>query len=145
MWTGDEETLLRTLRKVWARLAQANELGLEEGYCCILSRWALCAQEPQRNVRGWWFIIKLTRWINKHLTHSRDVEGDFGVRVIVHIPIGVIMSIPILGWGLINLFLTYERNEDIHTEDQAWKDIFGAIVGFVIGLSVQGIILWRII
>jgi len=55
------------------------------------------------------------------------------------------MSIPILGWGLINLFLTYERNEDIHTEDQAWKDIFGAIVGFVIGLSVQGIILWRII
>ena len=76
-------------------------------------------------------------WINRHFTHNRDDEGDFGIRVIIHIPIGIVMGvlsiIPFLGYGLIQLFLKYERNEDAHTQDEAWKDIFGAIIGYIIG------------
>ena len=71
-------------------------------------------------------------WINKHLTHNRDKTGDFGVRVLLHIPIGLLMGIPVLGWGLILLFKFYEENEDLHCADEAWKDTYGAIIGFVI-------------
>tara|TARA_Y100000310_G_C20537774_1_gene741729 strand:+ start:744 stop:920 length:177 start_codon:yes stop_codon:yes gene_type:complete len=51
--------------------------------------------------------------------------------------------IPFVGYGLLQLFLKYERNEDAHTEDQAWKDLFGAMVGFVIAIiALIGIALW---
>ncbi len=76
----------------------------------------------------------MTKFINKLIRHNRDDEGDFGVRVLLHIPIGIIMSIPIFGWGLIYLFKFYEKNEDLHTNDQAWKDTFGAMAGYVIGM-----------
>jgi len=84
---------------------------------------------------------KITDWINKKITHNRDNVGDFGVRCIIHIPIGIIMSIPVMGWGLVYLFKFYERNEDAHHEDEAWKDVYGAMIGFVVGMGVQ---LWMI-
>lgn len=89
----------------------------------------------------------LVKFINKVLTHNRDDEGDFGIRAVIHFPIGFIMgvlsAIPFLGYGLVQLFLKYERNEDAHTEDEAWKDIFGAIVGYSIGaLCVFGAIVY---
>lgn len=76
-------------------------------------------------------------WINRHITHNRDRHGDFGVRMLLHIPIGMVMSIPVLGWGLLYLFKFYEHNEDAHTQDQAWKDVFGAMVGYVVGMVAQ--------
>lgn len=77
--------------------------------------------------------MNFVEWVNKHWTHNQDKDGDFGIRALIHIPIGILISIPVLGWPLAYLFYKYERNEDIHTEDEAWKDIFGALVGFVIG------------
>lgn len=77
--------------------------------------------------------------------HTRDKEGDFGVRAILHIPIGLFMGVTFpLSLGLVYLFKFYERNEDAHTEDQAWKDVFGAMVGMVLGISIEltAIVLW---
>ena len=79
----------------------------------------------------------MTKFINKLITHNRDDEGDFGIRVLLHIPIGIIMSIPVFGWGLVYLFVRYEENEDKHVKDEAWKDYFGALAGFIIGLAVM--------
>ena len=87
-------------------------------------------------------MSRLIGFINTHLTHNRDKIGDFGIRVVLHIPVGIVMSIPILGWGLVWLFLVYEINEDFWVRDAAWKDLFGAMVGFVIGLSVQLLMLY---
>jgi len=79
----------------------------------------------------------VVKFINKVFKHNRDDEGDFGIRAIIHIPIGFLMGvlsiIPFTGYGLLQLFLKYERNEDAHTEDEAWKDIFGAMIGYPIG------------
>ena len=66
------------------------------------------------------------------LRHSRDSVGDFQRRVLLHIPIGLLIGIPLLGKPLEKLFTKYEENEDAHTQDEAWKDYFGAIVGVVI-------------
>lgn len=77
--------------------------------------------------------------------HGRDKKGDFGIRTVLHIPIGFFMGATFpLSLGLVYLFKFYERNEDAHTEDQAWKDVFGAMVGMVIGISVEltAIVLW---
>lgn len=82
-------------------------------------------------------------WINTHITHNRDKVGDFGIRVVIHIIPGIIMSVPFFGWGLVYLFYKYQRNEDAHTEDEAWKDIYGAMVGFVIGMVPQVYYAWR--
>ena len=78
--------------------------------------------------------MKLKEWLNKLITHNRDTAGDFGVRVVIHIPIGFLMGIPVLGWGLIPLFIFYQKSEDRWVSDQAWKDVFGALVGFVIAM-----------
>lgn len=77
-------------------------------------------------------------WINKHWTHNRDVAGDFGIRALLHIPIGIFMGVTFpLSIGMVYLFKFYERNEDAHTEDQAWKDVFGALVGMTIGITME--------
>jgi uncharacterized membrane protein YukC len=81
--------------------------------------------------------MKIKDWINKHLKHEQDYVGDFGWRMVVHVPVGIICSIPVIGWGLLYLFAHYELNEDLHTTDQAWKDIYGAMVGFAAGLMAQ--------
>ena len=76
----------------------------------------------------------------KFLTHDRDKVGDFQKRVLIHIPIGFLIGIlsviPFVGYALMKLFVRYEENEDLHFKDQAWKDYFGAIVGFVIASLV---------
>ncbi len=90
-------------------------------------------------------IVKL---INKLITHPRDrvkdgKAGDYGIRVLLHIPAGFL-----IGLGLLSndLFLTYQRNEDHHTADQAWKDIAGAMIGYVPGrIARYIIILWFIL
>ena len=76
-------------------------------------------------------------WVNKTITHPRDQDGDFGVRVLIHVPIGILMAIPVLGWGLIALFIQYENNEDFWVKDIAFKDYYGALVGFVCGILIQ--------
>ena len=86
----------------------------------------------------------------KLLKHSRDEVGDFQNRVLLHIPIGYIIGllsvVPFSGSTLAGMFLKYERNEDLHTEDQAWKDIFGGMVGFVPGaFTGLGLLIWFIL
>lgn len=85
-------------------------------------------------------------WINRHITHNCDNEGDYGIRMLMHIPVGILIGLCLLSE---QMFLKYERNEDAHTEDEAWKDIAGAMVGRVIGRSVLiGIVIyliWRFI
>jgi len=69
------------------------------------------------------------------IEHSRDKEGDFGVRVVLHVPIGLLIGLTFpLSIPLVMLFIRYEENEDVHTKDQAWKDYFGALVGCSIGI-----------
>jgi hypothetical protein len=82
--------------------------------------------------------MNFAEWVNKHWTHTRDtaVPRDFGVRALIHIPIGIYMGLFDWSNGLAYLFYKFERNEDVHTEDQAWKDIYGSIIGWVIGRSI---------
>jgi Na+/proline symporter len=72
----------------------------------------------------------------KILKHSRDKTGDFQERVLIHIPIGLLMGIPLLGRNLTQLFVKYQENEDLHTSDEAWKDYFGAILGASITITI---------
>ena len=72
----------------------------------------------------------------KLLKHSRDKEGDFQERVLLHIPVGLLIGIPLLGYPLLRLFEKYELNEDLHTEDEAWKDFCGAMIGTTITILI---------
>ena len=78
-----------------------------------------------------WFVD----WINKHFTHVRDDEGDFGIRALMHIPIGLLIGLTFpLSYPLLKTFIVYEENEDVHTKDEAWKDYYGCQMGEAIGL-----------
>ena len=88
-----------------------------------------------------WFV----NWINRNWTHNRDKDGDFGIRAFIHIWVGVIISLlvlvhPVLSLVMAYLFYKYQRNEDVHTIDEAWKDIYGALIGVPVG----GLIVWLI-
>ena len=80
----------------------------------------------------------------RFITHTRDKVGDFQSRVLIHIPIGILIGIPLLGYPILKLFIRYEENEDIHTKDQAWKDYAGAIAGTLITVIaiITLLILW---
>lgn len=43
------------------------------------------------------------------------------------------------------VFLFYEKNEDRHTKDQAWKDVLGFLIGFfaiaIVALAAKFIVL----
>ena len=87
----------------------------------------------------------MINWINKHLKHPRDRDKDFGIRVLLHIPIGLLIGFlliysPIAGIGLLLLFLVYEWTEDWRVFDHAWKDLFGGLVGCVIGIIASCVI-----
>ena len=90
---------------------------------------------------------EIMRFVAKFLHHSRDKSNppDFGVRVLLHIPIGFITGIAVLGHWILPLtltavFLYYEHNEDAHTKDEAWKDTFGFMVGLVMAIfTVMGL------
>ena len=74
------------------------------------------------------------------IKHNRDSEGDFGVRMLLHIPIGLLIGLTFpLSFPIAWLFIRYEENEDLHTKDEAWKDYFGAIVGCSIGIVTLAI------
>lgn len=87
---------------------------------------------------------KIIDWINRTITHNRDRDGDFGIRVILHIPIGGVICYaiaidPWVGIALLLLFLSYEWLEDWRVKEHSWKDLFGALVGFVlvfVGLQI---------
>ena len=85
-------------------------------------------------------------WIDKLITHSRDDEGDFGSRVVQHIPIGFLIGLTFpLSYPLLKLFIRYEENEDKHIKDEAWKDYFGAMVGVACGIIMLiGVVLWKV-
>ncbi|RLJ01276.1 MAG: hypothetical protein DRP11_04685 [Candidatus Aenigmatarchaeota archaeon] len=85
------------------------------------------------------------------LKHDRDKVGDFQRRALLHLPVGFLCAASALGHWVLPLILTagfmfYEKNEDLHTKDQAWKDTFGWLVGavagsfLVIGLRLSGIL-----
>jgi small neutral amino acid transporter SnatA (MarC family) len=77
------------------------------------------------------------------ITHPRDKEGDYGVRVVIHallFPIVALMLIihPV-GGAIVLLAFTYtfnkyQRNEDAHTKDEAWKDQAGYMWAVVLGV-----------
>ncbi len=85
-------------------------------------------------------------WIDKLITHNRDVVGDFGSRAVLHIPVGFLIGLLFpLSFPLLITFLVYEYLEDWRTSDHAWKDLFGALVGITLGmitLIIGGLILW---
>lgn len=77
------------------------------------------------------------------LQHERDRKGDFAKRVLMHIPVGLVAGIPILGYPVLKLFIFYEDNEDLHIKDEAWKDTFGAMVGATMTiLALVGVGIW---
>lgn len=77
-------------------------------------------------------------WLDRLITHNRDKVGDFGSRVVLHIPIGFLIGITFpLSYPLLKIFKAYEQNEDAHEKDKAWKDYFGAMVGMAIGLLAE--------
>jgi hypothetical protein len=79
------------------------------------------------------------------LRHDRDKSGDFAIRVLMHIPVGLVTGIPILGYPVLKLFIFYEENEDLHIKDEAWKDTFGALIGATLTvLAVTSVIIWAL-
>lgn len=94
--------------------------------------------------------MSFIEWINKTFTHVRDTVGDYGWRTVLHIPIGILMGIsPIPSDKFVDLFIYYEKNEDFHTKDQAWKDVSGALIGYGIGRALLycgiGYLVWLVI
>lgn len=89
---------------------------------------------------------KFVKWANKKITHPRDDEGDYGIRVLLHIPIGLLMGIPVIGYQLMKLFFFYEKNEDKWTSDEAWKDTAGALFGMSITvIIITGLGIWGLV
>lgn len=82
--------------------------------------------------------------MKQFLTHERDTVGDYQRRLLMHIPIGIIMGIPLFGLPVLWLFIRYEENEDKWVKDQAWKDYAGAVTGTIMTAFVMVIlaILW---
>ena len=77
--------------------------------------------------------MKFVDWVNKIWTHPRDKHGDYGFRSLMHIPVGLILSIPVLGWLCWSIFRSYEESEDKWCADEAWKDYNGACIGACMG------------
>ena len=85
----------------------------------------------------------------KFLKHERDKVGDYQRRLLMHIPIGLLIGVPIIGYPILKLFVAYEDSEDFWVHDKAWKDYAGALVGAVImELIIIGLViylLWRFV
>jgi hypothetical protein len=89
---------------------------------------------------------KFVKLVNKLITHPRDDEGDYGIRVLLHIPIGLLMGIPVIGYQLMRLFFFYEKNEDRWTSDEAWKDTAGALLGMSLTIiATTGLGIWALV
>lgn len=96
-------------------------------------------------------IERLLELADRLITHDRDTDGDFGRRTVIHAFAGYGIIILALAHWCIPLALTvgfifYEKNEDLHVKDQAWKDTFGFLVGGVmagftiLGLKLSGVL-----
>ena len=83
-------------------------------------------------------------WINKHFRHERDKVGDSGFRAFLHIGVGYLIGATFpLSYPLLLLFVRYQENEDKWTEDKAWKDYAGAMIGAGLGLLTEvGVIIF---
>jgi uncharacterized membrane protein YozB (DUF420 family) len=93
----------------------------------------------------------MREWLNKHITHDRDKVGDYGFRFALHAVmfplVTVILLVDKVGGPLVLIaftwaFLKYQRNEDLHTEDQAWKDIAGYMWALIIGVIIYLVLRW---
>jgi len=75
---------------------------------------------------------------NRTFTHVRDDVGDYGIRMVIHVPVGMFLG---LTYPLSNDFLQimkeYQNNECLYTKDQAWKDYAGILNGIVAGRVTQ--------
>jgi hypothetical protein len=89
--------------------------------------------------------LKFVNWINKIWTHPRDnpiikeTYGDFGIRAVLHIPVGILTTgstaiEPLLPLVFVFAFVAYEVVEDWRCFDHAWKDMHGYLFGLAIGL-----------
>lgn len=97
-------------------------------------------------------MYRIADWLNKHITHPRDKQGDYGVRVTIHaclfpLVTAILLVDPIGGPIILAtftyIFNKYQRNEDLHTEDQAWKDQAGFM--WALGLGVLLYLIIRIL
>ena len=77
-------------------------------------------------------------WANRNITHVRDQVGDYGVRVVLHVPVGIFLGLTYpLSNDFLHVMIQYQNNECLRTEDQAWKDYAGILQGIFIGRVVQ--------
>ena len=82
----------------------------------------------------------------KFLKHIRYPGSDYHHRVLMHIPVGLLTGIPLIGRPLQRTFHLYEKNEDRHTKDQAWVDLTGELIGnAIIELGIIGLVVWFIV
>lgn len=101
-------------------------------------------------------IKKFERFINRLITHPRDrsgppikTPGDYGIRLFIHAAmfpiVTAILCVDPIGGPLVlcafaYTFNKYQRNEDAHTEDQAWKDQAGFLWALALGVILYLII-----
>ena len=78
-------------------------------------------------------MSKLSRLANRRFPHNRDNEGDYGSRMLMHIPAGFFIGLIPFNREFSDHLKFYEDNEDAHTKDEAWKDEAGILVGIVMG------------
>ena len=77
-------------------------------------------------------------WINKVWGHDRYKGDNFGIRSLIHIPVGIIVALSsMVSWPIALIFaywfVTYQKNEDGYYRDGAWVDLNGAMIGLAIG------------
>ena len=75
-------------------------------------------------------------------------KEDILDRVLLHVPIGIFsVCLIFLHWSAVlaftGMFLAYELNDDRHSKDQAWKDVYGWLVGAAI--AGIGLIIFKLI
>jgi len=74
-------------------------------------------------------------------------EGRF-FRCLLHIPVGIICAVLCMtGYKIVAAFFflgfaLYELNEDSHLKDNAWKDLFGFLVGLPIAPIALLLVRW---
>ena len=92
---------------------------------------------------------KVRDWCNKYIKHDRDDVGDFGWRLVMHACLFPLVTACLLvdpvGGAIVLVAFTYtfnkyQRNEDLHNADEAWKDQSGYMWAIAIGVVIYLII-----
>ena len=94
--------------------------------------------------------MSFEHWANRTFTHVRDEVGDYGIRMLIHVPVGIFLGLTYpLSHDFLIILKEYQNNECLYTKDQAWKDYAGVLNGIPIGRTIQltiiGIFLWRLV